>query len=39
MEELKSKLDDIGLQEYYDMFVDEGFDNWDTVLDITESDL
>lgn len=36
-------LDDIfaelGLSRYLDAFVDQGFDTWDTILDIQESDL
>ncbi len=30
---------ELGLSEYLDAFVDQGFDTWDTILDITESDL
>lgn len=33
------KLEDLGLSQYYDKLVAEGFDSWETVLDITESDL
>jgi hypothetical protein len=29
----------MGLSEYLDAFLAEGFDIWETVLDITESDL
>jgi hypothetical protein len=29
----------LGLAHYFDVFVTEGFDTWETVLDITESDL
>lgn len=29
----------LGLSEYLDRFVTEGFDTWETLLDITESDL
>jgi hypothetical protein len=36
---LSDKLDELGLSAYHDAFVREGFDTWDTVLDITESDL
>lgn len=30
---------ELGLTQYLDAFVDQGFDTWDTVLDIQESDL
>lgn len=39
MTALSAKLDELGLAEYYHAFVNEGFDTWQTVLDITESDL
>ena len=29
----------LGLSQYFDRFVAEGFDTWETLLDITESDL
>lgn len=29
----------LGLEQYLDSFVTEGFETWKTVLDITESDL
>ena len=29
----------LGLSQYLDTFVDQGFDAWDTILDIQESDL
>ena len=29
----------LGLSQYLDRFVAEGFDTWETLLDITESDL
>ena len=29
----------LGLSQYLDRFVTEGFDTWETLLDITESDL
>ncbi|KAL8674672.1 MAG: hypothetical protein Q9168_000904 [Polycauliona sp. 1 TL-2023] len=32
-------FDRLGLGQYLDRFVDEGFETWETVLDITESDL
>ncbi|KAL8370681.1 hypothetical protein RB595_000849 [Gaeumannomyces hyphopodioides] len=30
---------ELGISQYLDVFVDQGFDTWDTILDITESDL
>ncbi|CAK7228856.1 hypothetical protein SBRCBS47491_007051 [Sporothrix bragantina] len=36
---LEDVLDELNLSQYYDSFVDQGFDTWDTILDITESDL
>jgi hypothetical protein len=30
---------ELGLSQYLDAFVDQGFDSWDTILDIQESDL
>ena len=29
----------LGLEQYTDRFADEGFETWDTILNITESDL
>ncbi|KAG9875662.1 HMG-box, partial [Aureobasidium melanogenum] len=29
----------LDLARYHDAFVDEGFDTWDTLMDVTESDL
>jgi hypothetical protein len=29
----------LGLDHYHDALVEEGFDTWETVLDIQESDL
>jgi len=37
--ELKERLARLGLAQYSEVFVTEGFDSWETVLDITESDL
>jgi hypothetical protein len=37
--ELAANLDRIGLSQYLDRFVEEGFDTWDTVLYISELDL
>ncbi|KAF3764953.1 hypothetical protein M406DRAFT_340462 [Cryphonectria parasitica EP155] len=30
---------ELGISQYLDAFVDQGFDTWETILDITESDL
>lgn len=37
--ELDSIFAELGLSQYLDAFVDQGFDTWDTILDIQESDL
>ncbi|KAJ4987173.1 HMG box protein [Stagonosporopsis vannaccii] len=37
--DLKERLARLGLAQYSEVFVTEGFDTWETVLDITESDL
>jgi hypothetical protein len=39
MSDLKKRLENLGLSQYFDIFVAEGFDTWETILDITESDL
>ena len=39
MTDLKDVLMRLGLSQYYEPFVNEGFDTWDTLMDITESDL
>lgn len=39
MTELAEIFDDIGLSQYLHSFLEHGFDTWDTILDITESDL
>jgi hypothetical protein len=39
MNDLKEKLGSLGLDQYLDDFVGEGFDTWETLVDITESDL
>ena len=36
---LEDELEELQLSQYYEAFVDQGFDTWDTILDITESDL
>lgn len=30
---------ELGISQYLDAFVEQGFDTWETILDITESDL
>ncbi|ORY16308.1 hypothetical protein BCR34DRAFT_121136 [Clohesyomyces aquaticus] len=39
MSELRDRLERLGLSQYFEVFVAEGFDTWEIVLDITESDL
>lgn len=39
MTDLSERLERLGLSQYLEAFVNEGFDSWDTLLDITESDL
>jgi hypothetical protein len=39
MTDLAEELVRLGLSEYSEILVAEGFDTWETVLDITESDL
>lgn len=39
MTELAGIFDELGLTQYLDSFLDQGFDTWDTILDITEPDL
>ncbi|KAK6530023.1 hypothetical protein TWF694_003397 [Orbilia ellipsospora] len=39
MSDLRDALDRLGLSQYMGRLLDEGFDRWDTVLDIQESDL
>ncbi|THY92597.1 hypothetical protein D6C92_05752 [Aureobasidium pullulans] len=39
MNDLKSQLSRLDLSHYHDTFVDEGFDTWETLMDITEADL
>ncbi|ETN38820.1 uncharacterized protein HMPREF1541_06859 [Cyphellophora europaea CBS 101466] len=38
MTDLGSHLERLGLEHYLDAFLSEGFESWDTVLDIQESD-
>ncbi|PHH77375.1 hypothetical protein CDD82_3547 [Ophiocordyceps australis] len=37
--ELEGIFAELGLSQYLDAFVDQGFDAWETILDIQESDL
>ena len=39
MTELSDRLESLGLTQYLEAFVSEGFDSWETIQDITESDL
>ena len=39
MTDLHPVLSKLGLTQYYDKFNEEGFETWETVLEITESDL
>jgi hypothetical protein len=39
MQELNDKLEPLGLTQYLNAFIVEGFDTWETLCDITESDL
>jgi len=38
-ERLSEVFGELGIPQYLDAFIDQGFDTWDTILDITESDL
>jgi len=37
--DLESVFEELGISQYLETFVDQGFDTWETILDITESDL
>lgn len=37
--ELRDIFSELGLSQYLDIFLEQGFDAWDTILNITESDL
>ncbi|KAI1103347.1 hypothetical protein F4804DRAFT_342595 [Jackrogersella minutella] len=39
MNSLEPILGELGIPQYFDAFIDQGFDSWETILDITESDL
>ncbi|KAL2016416.1 hypothetical protein VTK56DRAFT_3537 [Thermocarpiscus australiensis] len=36
---LETILGELGISQYLDVFLEQGFDTWETILDITESDL
>ncbi|KAL6908494.1 hypothetical protein GGI43DRAFT_145366 [Trichoderma evansii] len=38
-QDLEAIFRELGLAQYLDTFVEQGFDTWDTILDIQESDL
>lgn len=38
-QKLEGIFAELGLSRYLDAFVDQGFDSWDIILDIQESDL
>ncbi|KAI0136631.1 HMG box protein [Xylariales sp. AK1849] len=39
MNPLEQIFGELGISQYLEEFVDQGFDSWETILDITESDL
>ncbi|KAK8027393.1 High mobility group protein B3 [Apiospora marii] len=39
MNQLEQIFGELGISHYLDTFLDQGFDTWETILDITESDL
>lgn len=39
MPKLADVFEELGLSQYLDSFVEQGFDTWETCLDIRESDL
>ncbi|KAI0870041.1 hypothetical protein GGS24DRAFT_125862 [Hypoxylon argillaceum] len=36
---IETVFGELGISQYLGVFIDQGFDSWDTILDITESDL
>lgn len=38
-QDLETIFRELGIPQYLDTFVEQGFDTWDTILDIQESDL
>jgi hypothetical protein len=39
MTDIAPYLERLGLEQYFDAFIGEGFDSWETLLDIQETDL
>lgn len=39
MTDIAPYLERLGLEQYFDAFIGEGFDTWETLLDIQETDL
>lgn len=39
MSELRATLDSLGLQDYFNSLIEYGFDTWDTLIDISETDM
>lgn len=39
MYRLDTIFGELGISQYLNAFIDQGFDSWETILDITESDL
>jgi len=39
MQPLEETFRELGISQYLGVFLDQGFDMWETILDITESDL
>ena len=39
MSDLAPHLERLGLEQYLDVLIGEGFDSWDTLTDIQETDL
>lgn len=36
---LETVFGELGISQYLEAFLEQGFDTWETILDITESDL
>jgi hypothetical protein len=39
MTDLEDTFVELGISQYLDVFIEHGFDTWDAIVDITESDL
>jgi hypothetical protein len=39
MNSLETIFGELGISQYLSVFIEQGFDSWNTILDITESDL